>query len=161
MANKLFSLFSKPSPVSAVRKLSAEMMEFLKQYPLAVLLVDATGRVSFANASAAQLLHTTEQDLQSSYVDRFGLTMDKIRSMAQAENRKKIIIELINQQAESVFVGAAASFLAETPFILLTLESIPYFTQLTSDNAFLHDALDVSPSAIVVQDLAGHCLFWN
>lgn len=155
----LFSFFSKHSP--AVTQLSAEMIAFLEQYPLALLLVDATGNIKFANPSAVRLLHTEEKVLTSSYVDRFGLTMDKVRSMANSQPPRKVIIELVNDQADSVFVGAAASFLAATPFILLTLESIPHFSQLTSDNAFLRKLVDASPSAVVVQNLAGICVLWS
>lgn len=156
----LFSFFSKPhSP--AVTQLSAEMLAFLEQYPLALLLVDATGHITFANPSAVRLLHTEEKVLTASYVDRFGLTMEKVRSMANSQPPRKVIIELVNDQADSVFVGAAASFLAATPFVLLTLESIPHFSQLTSDNAFLRKLVDASPSAIVVQNLAGVCVLWS
>ncbi len=160
MAN-LFSFFSSKKHSPAVTQLSAEMLAFLEQYPLALLLVDATGRITFANPSAVRLLHTEETVLTSSYVDRFGLTMDKVRSMASSQPPRKVIIELVNDQADSVFVGAAASFLASTPFILLTLESIPHFSQLTSDNAFLRSLVDASPSAVIVQNLAGVCVLWS
>ena len=159
MAN-LFSLFSGKSQ-SPIKSLSDEMISFLQQYPLALLLLDATGRITFANPSAVRLLHTSEDVLITSYVDRFGLTMEKVRTMAQANPPKKVIIELVNDQADSMFVGAAASFLASTPFILLTLESIPHFTQLTTDNTFLRNIVDSSPAAVVVQNLAGGCVLWS
>lgn len=158
--SNLFSLFQK-KPAHAITALSQEMLNFLQQYPLALLLVDATGRITFANPSAQQLLRTTQQGLETSYVDRFGLTVDKLRSMAQAQPPKKIIIELVNEQADSVFVGASAAFLAATPFILLTLESIPHFTQLSTDNHFLRTVLDANPAAVVVQNLSGTCLLWS
>ncbi len=161
MANSFFPFFSKKEESSPITALSPEMVSFLEQYPLALLLVDATGRITFANPSAAQLLHTSHGVLVSSYVDRFGLTMEKIRTMAQTNPPKKIIIELVNDQAETVYVGAAASFLASTPFLMLTLESIPHFTQLTTNNQFLRSLLDASPSALVVQNLAGICSFWS
>ncbi len=146
---------------TALTALSPDMLAFLQQYPLALLLVDATGHITFANPSAVRLLRTEEAVLVSSYVDRFGLTMEKVRQMAQANPPKKIIIELVNDQAESVFVGAAASFLAATPFIMLTMESIPHFTQLTADNAFLRSVVDGNPCAVVVQNLAGKCVLWS
>lgn len=156
----LFSLFSsKKAP--AVTELSAEMLAFLEQYPLALLLIDATGRITFANPSAVRLLQMERQVLVSSYVDRFGLTMEKVRSMADSNPPRKVILELINEQADSVFVGAAASFLASTPFILLTLESIPHFSQLTADNSFLRGVVNSCPSAMVVQNLAGTCVLWS
>lgn len=156
----LFSFFSeKKSPI--VTALSEEMLSFLQQYPLALLLIDATGRIVFANPSAVRLLHIESKVLLSSYVDRFGLTMEKVREMADASSPRKIIIELVNEQADSMFVGAAASFLASTPFILLTLESIPHFSQLTADNAFLHNLINACPSAIVAQNLAGVCVLWS
>lgn len=161
MSNNLFSFFSKKPEVSSITTLTQEMVSFLYQYPLALLLVDATGRITFANPSATRLLRTAEDVLVSSFVDRFGLTMDKVRSMAQTNPPKKVIIELVNDHSESVFVGAAASLLAETPFIMLTLESIPHFTQLTTDNNFLRGVLDASPAAVVVQSLAGTCLLWS
>ncbi len=161
MCAKLFSFFSKPARPLAVTALSEEMLSFLYQYPLALLLLDATGRITFANPSAVRLLHTKEKVLLDSYVDRFGLTMDKVRSMAQTNPPKKVIIELVNDQADSVFVGAAASFLAQTPFVMLTLESIPHFSQLTADNTFLRSILDANPAAAVVQNLAGECVLWS
>ena len=161
MSSNFFPFFSKKQAEAPITALSPEMLSFLEQYPLALLLVDATGRITFANASAVRLLHTSHQVLTTSYVDRFGLTMNKVRTMAQANPPKKIIIELVNDQAETVFVGAAASLLASTPFVMLTLESIPHFTQLTKDNTFLRSVLDASPSAVVVQNLAGMCLFWS
>lgn len=156
-----FSFLSKQPNKTAVTELSSQMLAFLEQYPLALLLVDVTGRIAFANPSAVRLLHTDAGVLTSSYVDRFGLTMTKVLSMAEANPPKKIIIELVNDQADCVFVGAAASFLASTPFILLTLESIPHFSQLTADNSFLRSIVDASPSAVVVQNLAGGCLLWS
>ena len=156
----MFSFFS-DKPSKAVKSLSDEMLTFLQQYPLALLLVDATGHITFANPSAVRLLRTAEDVLVTSYVDRFGLTMEKVRAMAQANPPKKVIIELVNDQADSMFVGAAASFLASTPFILLTLESIPHFAQLTADNTFLRSVVDGSPSAVVVQNLAGQCVLWS
>lgn len=137
------------------------MLAFLQQYPLALLLIDATGHITFANPSAVRLLRTAQDVLTTSYVDRFGLTMEKVRSMAQANPPKKVIIELVNDQADSMFVGASASFLASTPFILLTLESIPHFAQLTTDNTFLRSVVDGSPSGVVVQNLAGECVLWS
>ncbi len=161
MANSFFPFFSNKEESSPITALSPEMLSFLEQYPLALLLVDATGRITFANPSAAQLLRTSHNVLVSAYVDRFGLTMEKVRAMAQTNPPKKIIIELVNEQTETIYVGAAASFLASTPFLMLTLESIPHFTQLTADNQFLRSVLDASPSALVVQNLAGICLFWS
>lgn len=157
----LFSFFSQKKKTPAVTELSTEMFSFLEQYPLALLLVDATGRITFANPSAEHLLQMNHNVLISSYVDRFGLTMDKVRSMAESNPPRKVILELINDQADSVFVGAAASFLASTPFILLTLESIPHFSQLTADNSFLRGLVNACPSAIVVQNLAGICVLWS
>ncbi len=161
MATNFFPFFSKKQEEASITALSPEMLSFLEQYPLALLLVDATGRITFANPSAVRLLRTSHEVLVTSYVDRFGLTMDKVRTMAQANPPKKIIIELVNDQAETVFVGAAASLLASTPFVMLTLESIPHFTQLTADNTFLRAVLDASPTAVAVQNLAGTCLFWS
>ncbi len=161
MGTHFFSFLGKHPGPTPVKNLSEEMISFLYQNPLSLLLLDATGRIIFANPSAARLLRTSEKVLTSSYVDRFGLTMEKVRALAQTTPPKKIIIELVNEQAESVFVGGAASFLAATPFIMLTLESIPHFTQLTSDNTFLRSLVDASPSAIVVQNLAGKCLLWS
>ncbi|MBR5151468.1 MAG: PAS domain S-box protein, partial [Elusimicrobiaceae bacterium] len=157
----LFSFLSSKKNTQPVTELSAQMLSFLEQYPLALLLVDATGRIRFANPSAVHLLRTQHEVLLSSYVDRFGLTMEKVRSMAQANPPKKVILELVNDQADSMFVGAAAAFLASTPFIMLTLESIPHFSQLTSDNEFLRSLVQASPSALVVQNLAGQCLLWS
>ena len=158
---QLFSFLSPKKKSPAITELSAEMFSFLEQYPLALLLVDATGRISFANPSAVHLLQTEHNVLTSSYVDRFGLTMDKVRSMAESNPPRKIIIELVNDQADSVFVGAAASFLASTPFILITLESIPHFSQLTADNSFLRNLVNASPCAIIVQNFAGICVLWS
>jgi len=156
-----FSFLSPKKESPAVTELTAEMFSFLEQYPLALLLVDATGRIAFANPSADRLLQMEHKVLISSYVDRFGLTMNKVRSMAESNPPRKVILELINDQADSVFVGAAASFLASTPFILLTLESIPHFSQLTADNSFLRGLVNACPSAIVVQNLAGICVLWS
>ncbi len=161
MGKHFFSLFSSGTKPQTVKNLSEDMIAFLYQNPLALLLVDATGRITFSNPSAARLLHTSEKVLNASYVERFGLTMEKVRTLAQSTPPQKIIIELVNEQAESVFVGGAASFLAATPFIMLTLESIPHFTQLTADNAFLRTLVDASPSAIVVQNLSGTCVLWS
>ena len=159
MSNFFSFLSGKPS--KAIKSLTPQMLSFLEQYPLALLLVDATGRITFANASASHLLSTEQEVLVSSYVDRFGLTMEKVRTMAQTTPPPKVVIELVNDRADSMFVGASASFLAATPFILLTLESIPHFAQLTTDNTFLRSVVDGSPAAIVVQNLAGECVLWS
>ena len=157
----LFSFLSHNKKTPAITELSTEMFSFLEQYPLALLLVDATGRIAFANPSAERLLQMDHNVLLTSYVDRFGLTMDKIRSMAESNPPRKVILELVNDQADIVFVGAAASFLASTPFILLTLESIPHFSRLTADNSFLRGLVNACPSAIVVQNLTGVCVLWS
>lgn len=161
MAKSLFSFFSASQEPAPITDLSLEMLTFLNQYPLALLLVDATGRITFANPSAVRLLRTSVEVLNTSYVDRFGLTMEKLRSMAQSNPPAKVVLELVNDQADSVFVGACASFLASTPYLMLTLESIPHFTQLTADNAFLRAVVDGSPAAITVQNGAGQCVLWS
>ena len=84
MSNKFFSFFSKDSASSEIKKLTPEMFSFLQQLPQALLLIDASGKIVFANEKSALLLKTEAKMLLSERTDRFGLTLDKIQQLLQA-----------------------------------------------------------------------------
>ena len=163
MSNNFFSFFSKKNTPAAaeIKTLTPEMLAFLEQFPTAILLLDATGKITFASASAASLLRTERSALDGARVDRFGLTMDQVRSMASAKEPKKVVIQLVNREADAVFVSAGASILASTPFIMLTLEAVPHFKQLNAEKTFLRAVLDSYPVPVTVQNFAGVCALWN
>lgn len=163
MSNNFFSFFSKKNTPAAaeIKTLTPEMLAFLEQFPTAILLLDATGKITFASASAASLLRTERSALDGARVDRFGLTMDQVRSMASAKEPKKVVIQLVNREADAVFVSAGASILASTPFIMLTLEAVPHFKQLNAEKTFLRSVLDSYPVPVTVQNFAGVCALWN
>ena len=138
MSNNFFSFFSKKEvPSVEINTLTPEMFSFLSQFPTAILLLDAAGKIAFANASAATLLHSKVSSLTGAKVDRFGLTMPQVRTMAEDKAAKKVVIQLVNRDADAVFVSAGASNLASTPFIMLTFEAVPLFKQLTAEKNFL------------------------
>ena len=163
MSNKFFSLFSGSdnSSASAVKTLTPEMYAFLQQFPTAVLLLDATGKIVFANPAAAALLRTDVKSLASSRADRLGLTMTQIRSLSDASSSKKMVLDIVNPDAEALSVSVGARPLASTPFIMLTLEDVPLFRQLNAEKAFLASLVDGYPAAVTVQNWAGICLQWN
>lgn len=163
MSNKFFSLFSGSdnSSAVAVKTLTPEMYAFLQQFPTAVLLLDATGKIVFANPAAAALLRTDVKTLVSSRSDRLGLTMTQIRSLCDAPSSKKMVLDIVNPDVEALSVSVGARPLASTPFIMLTLEDVPLFRQLNAEKAFLASLVDGYPVAVTVQNLAGVCLQWN
>ncbi len=162
MSNNFFSFFSKKEvPSVEINTLTPEMFSFLSQFPTAILLLDATGKIAFANASAATLLHSKVSSLTGAKVDRFGLTMPQVRTMAEDKAAKKVVIQLVNRDADAVFVSAGASNLASTPFIMLTFEAVPLFKQLTAEKNFLSSLLDGYPCALALQNFAGVCTLWN
>lgn len=163
MSNKLFSFFSgeNDSAASPVKVLTPEMFSFLEQFPTAVLLLDATGKITFANPAAAALLRTKVSSLTSSRADRLGLTMTQIRSLSDAASSQKMVLDMVTPDAEALSVSVGARPLASTPFIMLTLEDVPLFRQLNAEKAFLASLVDGYPSAVTVQNLAGVCLQWN
>ena len=163
MSNNFFSFFSKKDlPAEQVIKtLTPEMLAFLQQFPTAVLLLNATGKIVFANAGAAALLHTEISNLNDTGVERLGLTMEKVRAMAEDKESNKTVIQLVNRAADAVYVSAGASFLASTPFIMIALESVPHFKQLNAEKSFLHSVINSYPVAVTVQNLAGVCTLWN
>lgn len=160
MANNFFSFFSKSS-FPAVKTLTPEMYAFLQQFPTAVLLLDATGKITFANPAAAALLRTDVASLTASRADRLGLTMTQIRSLSDAPSSKKVVLDIINPDAEALSVSVGARPLASTPYIMLTLEGVPLFKQLNAEKAFLTSLVDGYPMAVTVQNFAGVCLEWN
>lgn len=163
MSNNFFSFFSKKDlPAEQVIKtLTPEMLAFLQQFPTAILLLNATGKIVFANAGAASVLRTEISDLNGTGVERLGLTMEKVRAMAEEKEPNKTIIQLVNREADAVYVSAGASFLASTPFIMLTLEFVPHFKQLNAEKSFLSSVINNYPVAVTVQNLAGVCTLWN
>lgn len=162
MSNKLFSFFSSSdSSAEPVKILTPEMFAFLEQFPTAVLLLDATGKITFANPAAAALLRTEVSSLTSSRADRLGLTMTQIRSLSDASACRKMVLDIVNPEAEALSVSVGARVLASTPFIMLTLEEVPLFKQLNAEKAFLSSVIDGYPAAVTVQNLAGNCVQWN
>lgn len=163
MSNKIFSFFSGQdnSAASPVKVLTPEMFAFLEQFPTAVLLLDATGKITFANPAAAALLHTDVSSLTSSRADRFGLTMTQIRSLADGVSARKMVLDIVDPDAEALSVSVGARTLASTPFIMLTLEDVPLFRQLNAEKAFLTSLVDGYPVAVTVQNFAGACMQWN
>jgi len=163
MSNKLFSFFSKDSEPTTepVKTLTPEMYAFLEHFPTAVLLLENSGKIVFANMAASALLRTKVSALTSSTVDRFGLTMTQVRSMTDAQNPQKMVLEVVTTEADSLTVSVGATILASTPFIMLTLEDVPHFQQLKEEKAFFASILNKEPQAIVVQNFAGICVFWN
>lgn len=163
MSSKLFSFFSGSgkSSTPAVKTLTPEMYAFLQQFPTAVLLLDATGKIAFANPAAAALLRTKVSSLTSSRADRLGLTMTQIRSLADEPSSKKVVLDIVNPDAEALAVSVGVRMLASTPYIMLTLEDVPLFKQLNAEKAFLTSLVNSYPSAVTVQNLAGVCVQWN
>ena len=163
MSNNLFSFFSKKDAPAAqvIKALTPEMLAFLQQFPTAILLVNATGKIVFANSAAAEVLHTEISALNGSSVDRFGLTMPQVRAMAEAKEPHKTILQLVNRKVDTVYVSAGAGILAATPFIMLTLEAVPHFKQLTAEKTFLRSVIDSYPVPVTVQNFAGICTLWN
>ena len=163
MSNNFFSFFSKKDAEAeqVIKTLTPEMLGFLQQFPTAILLLNATGKIVFANSSAASLLNMELSEFSGQGVDRFGLTMPQVRAMAEAKEPQKMIIQLVNRQADAVHVSAGASFLASTPFIMLTLEAVPLFKQLRAEKNFLHSIINSYPVPVTVQNLAGVCVLWN
>lgn len=163
MSNKLFSFFSgkDDSAVAPVKVLTPEMFAFLQYFPTAVLLLDATGKITFANPAAAALLRTDVSSLTSSRSDRLGLTMTQIRALSDASSPQKMVLDIVNPDAEALSVSVGARPLASTPFIMLTLEDVPLFRQLNAEKAFFASLVDGYPVAVTVQNLAGMCLQWN
>ncbi len=162
MSNNFFSFFSShKSSADPIKVLTPEMFAFLEQLPSALLLLDEAGKIAFSNARAAELLQTQTSALNGARVDRFGLTMDQVRSMSQERPPKQAVIQLVNPQADSVFVSAWAGPLAQTPFTMLTLEAVPYFKQLTAEKNFLHGVLEHYPVPVTVHNAAGVCVLCN
>ena len=163
MSNKLFSFFSKDSEPTSdpVKTLTPEMYAFLEHFPTAVLLLEGNGKIVFANMAAATLLHTKISSLTSSSVDRLGLTMTQVRSMTEAQTPQKTVLDIVNPDADALTVSVGASILASTPFVMITLEDVPHFQQLKEEKAFFNSILNKEPQAVVVQNFAGICVFWN
>lgn len=163
MSNNIFSFFSKkdtPAP-QVIKTLTPEMLAFLQQFPTALLLLDATGKIIFANESAAAVLHTEVSSLNGTHVDRLGLTMPQVRAMAEDKTARNTVIRLVNRNADEVYVSAGAGILASTPFIMLTLEPVPLFKQMNIEKNFLRAVFDGYPVPVTVQNLAGVCTLWN
>ena len=133
----------------------------MQQFPTALLLLDATGKIIFANESAAAVLHTEVSSLNGTHVDRLGLTMPQVRAMAEDKTARNTVIRLVNRNADEVYVSAGAGILASTPFIMLTLEPVPLFKQMNIEKNFLRAVFDGYPVPVTVQNLAGVCTLWN
>ncbi len=160
MANSIFPFFSKgPNSLPPVKVMTEEMFAFLKQFPSAVLLLDVTGKITFANAAAAQLLNISVEKLEGASISTLGLSLQQVRSLTEKSETKKIILDRTNSQGQPLSV--TGHILADTPFIMLTLESVPAFSQLNADKAFLTAVFDHYPVAVTVQDKAGKCVLWN
>ena len=137
------------------------MYAFLEHFPTAVLLLEGNGNIIFANMAAATLLRTQVSSLTSSSIDRLGLTMTQIGALTEAQTPQKMVHELVNPDADSVTVSLGASILASTPFVMVTLEDVPHYQQLKEENSFFASILNKEPQAVVVQNFAGICVFWN
>lgn len=160
MSNKFFSFFSKDSASSEIKKLTPEMFSFLQQLPQALLLIDASGKIVFANEKSALLLKTEAKMLLSERTDRFGLTLDKIQQLLQDKTAQKQILDLVTFTADSFAASVGASILAQTSLVMITLESLPQIKQLSTEKEFLEGLVKNSPYALTVQT-GGVCQVWN
>ena len=161
MANSIFPFFSKgnhsPAPIKVMTN---EMFTFLKQFPAAVLLLDVTGKIKFANSAAADLLKTSVEKLEGSSTSKWGISMQQINGLTQsAQASKTFILDRTSQKQPPLQV--TGQILADTPFIMLTLVEVPAFEQLSADKNFLADVFNHYPFAALVQDAKQNCVLVN
>ena len=161
MAKSLFPFFSKNDDnQQPVKVMTPEMFAFLKQFPSAVLLLDVTGKITFANRPAAGLLNTSVDKLEGTPISNWGLTLQQVHELTQPSKTSKSIILDRSEKKESP-LHITGAVLADTPFIMLHLEAAPAYTQLNADKKFLQEIFDAYPFAVTVEDKTGQCVLWN
>ena len=164
MANSIFSFFSKTpkntTPEPPIKVMTPEMFMFLKQLPSAVLLLDVTGKIKFANDSAAALLKSTVEKLEGSAVSKWGISLQQVHELTDdKQGTKTVIVDRSRKKQKPLQVTGRV--LADTPFILLNLLEVPAFEQLSADKKFLTEVFNNYPAATVVQDGNGNCVLCN
>ena len=161
MAKSLFPFFSKSDDSQQpIKVMTEEMFAFLKQFPSALLLLDVTGKITFANAPAATLLNTSIDKLEGSAIHKWGLSMQQVNALTQAQNPPQPLI-LDRTELQAPVLQITGKVLADTPFIMLTLSAAAQFKQLTADKQFLTEILNHYPEAVLVQNEKKQCVWWN
>ena len=93
MAKSIFPFFSKEDDSQMpIKVMTEEMFAFLKQFPSAVLLLDVTGKIKFANTPAAELFKTSVEKLEGSNLSKWGLTMQQVNELTQDKAAHKTLI---------------------------------------------------------------------
>ena len=161
MFKNLFSFSKQPASAAALKTLTPEMFSLLTQLPTAVLLLEKSGKVAFANETAALLLGRAAEKLVGLNVSKLGISAARLKELQEGETSAKQVLEIVDSQANALVVNAGAKLLGETSFILLTLEESPQLRRLTEEKAFFESVLNNYPSAVTVQDLQGNYIFGN
>ena len=161
MSKSIFPFFSKnDDSQSPIKVMTSEMFAFLKQFPSAILLLDVTGKITFANPEAAHLLKTSIDKLEDSPIADWGISLQQVRTLTQEKKAPKNLILDRSAQRETP-LHVTGNILADTPFIMLNLEAAPAYTQLNADKKLLTDIFNTYPFAATVHDEFGTCVLWN
>lgn len=162
MFKKLFSFSSKqPTDTSSLQEITPDMLLMLAQVPTAVLVLEPSGKISFANEAAAALLQRKANKLVGINVSKFGISAARLQELLAQQDPAKHTLEIVDTQTSSHSVNAGAKHLGKTDLILLSLEECPQVHHLTQEKEFLENILNTHPIAVTVQDLSGNCVFAN
>ena len=161
MPKNIFSFFSKKDPSNnLLHAVSSDMLAFVEQLPVAVLLVDQDGKIGQHNEAAAKLLGQTQAQLSGKIVwDVLGTSAQEFDSW-QTQGQKTILQVKIPGN-KTVALQAGAKKLGQTPWTAVTLEEVPLLETLQTQKAQLQEILDGLSGALTVQDEQGKCVFWS
>lgn len=162
MFKNLFSFSSKePEKSTGLKTLTPEMFTLLTHLPTAALLVDESGKITFANEAAALLLQRKVDKLVGLNISKVGISAARLQELQAGETHAKQVMEIVDLQVNSKPVNVGAQRLGETPFTVITLEESPQMHRLEEEKSFFESVLNAYTAAITVQDLAGNYVFGN
>lgn len=162
MFKKIFSFSSKQAADAAdFTNLTPQMLSLLMQLPTAVLLLEKSGKIAFANETAASLLQRKAEKLAGMNVSKLGISAARLQELQEGENPSKQEIEIVDPQANIIPVNMGVKRLGESSFLLVTLEENPQMRRLAEKKDFFESVFHSYPSAVTVQDSAGNYIFGN
>lgn len=158
MANKFFSFLSPNEKDSQNLEQLKALMQLM---PCAACLTDAKGTVLFANELLTAVSGFSQNELEGSSLEKYGLNVEEALALARKNGVEKILKELVTKDIESVSVCLGASQPMGEEYMLLSFDVLPQYQQTLKEKQFLQAAVAHSPFAVAIQDRRSICRVWN
>ena len=157
MAKGLFSIFSNSQPPKELAPWTASWQIL----PVALCVMDQSGKIVFANKAMERLGNFEPNELHGKAITEYGLTLPDVQQLLQENTPRKVFKEIVSHDKDLLRVHVGASKLEQLPYILLTFEQNEDYHQICDEKQFFESIVENYPLAVMVQDGDGLCRAWN